>query len=183
MFKVNKKVTILLVLSLLILTIAAGSTLAYFIDKTDPVDNSFAPVMVDCEPVVTTGGILIRNVGEIEAYIRVAIVVNWVAVDTEGNAMNSVHATAPVEGVDYSISYDESGGWMKGSDGFWYYQAPISPTALTDELITGYARISEPPSGYKLSIDVIASGIQSTPTSVVEEVYGVTLNGTLISVD
>jgi hypothetical protein len=179
----SKKTAVILILSLLILTVTVGSTVAYFIDRTDALENDFVPVMVDAQPLSTPDGIAIRNTGEIDAYIRCTVVVNWVSVDGEGNPGGHVHSTAPVEGTDYSIFYDNSGAWMKGSDGFWYYKVLVSPSGVTDELILDYTRLTDPPEGYSLSIRVLATGIQATPSYVVEEVFGVTVNGTNITVD
>ena len=166
-----------LILSLLVILTTVGGTLAYFIDRTDPVDNEFVPVMVDCQPTSLPGGIAVLNSGEVEAYIRAAVVVNWVKVDADGNAESIIHANQPIPDVDYSISYDPSGAWQKGSDGFWYYKVPVAAGALTDELITAYSRITPPPEGYKLSIEVLAIGVQSDPAIAVEQAFGVSVNG------
>ena len=183
MRRIFRTKTVALILSLLVAFITVGATVAYFIDKTESVDNDFVPVMVKCQPIALPDGIAVRNDGEVDAYIRAAVVVNWVKVDADGKSEDRIHANAPVKDVDYSISFDSSGAWKKGSDGFWYYKVPVSFGAATDELITEYSRITDAPDGYRLSIDVIAIGVQSTPAEAVEEAFGVTVNGTSLVVN
>ena len=65
----QKKTSLFLILSLLILTVAVGGTIAYIVRVSTVPTNTFVPVEVDSEPVSTSSGIAVRNNGEIEAYI------------------------------------------------------------------------------------------------------------------
>ena len=183
---INKKFIVVTALALLFF-VTVGSTLAYIFTKTEPVENTFNPSKVACA-VVENGGapvtgdnkyidakktnVQIKNTGDTTAYIRVAVVVNWMSADS-----TRVWATKPIEGTDYTISYDLTNGWFDGGDGFYYYSKPVSPDSsnnLTSVLI-GTAELKEgitAPVGtdntqYYLSIEIVASAIQSTPTSVV----------------
>ena len=184
MLKINlkkKKTVAVLLLSLLILATAVGVTLAYIVEITATKENVFIPVEVDSEPVATAqGGLAVKNSGDIPAYIRAVVIVNWVAVDEEGNAAGGIHVNAPLEGVDYSATYDATGAWQKGSDGFWYYKAPVVVGKTTAPLVTSLARLTEPPAGYRLSVEVLSAGIQTTPAAAVETAWGVTLSGAAI---
>jgi hypothetical protein len=177
--KYNNLATVL-ILSLLIIFVAAAGTLAYFVDSTDSLDNSFVPVSVSCQPTQVSGGIGILNSGEIDAYIRATVVVNWVLLDAEGNATNTYHSSTPVEGIDYQIEFDQTGAWIKHDDGFWYHRTPVGAGATTEVLLSGLTRLTEAPEGYKLSVEVLSTGIQSTPTAAVEEAWGVTVDGIII---
>lgn len=182
----NKKIKkmALLILLLLIFTVAVGSTIAYIIERTHEVENTFAPVIVDIAPVSgPQGTIAVMNNGDIPAYLRAVVVVNWVAVDSEGNITDHIHMDAPVEGVDYIITYDTSTGmWIKRSDGFWYYKEPINAGAKTLDLVSSITRLSEPPEdGYVLLMEIATTGIQSVPASAVEQAWGVTISGTTIT--
>jgi hypothetical protein len=180
--KIQSKAVIGLLLSLLILLASAGATVAYIVLRTDRADNTFTPVTVDSTPVATAqGGIAVSNNGEIAAYLRAAVVVTWVSVDAEGNTSNAHHINAPMEGRDYSMGYDASGSWQKGSDGFWYYKTPVDAGGVTVDLITSMIRMTDPPEGYALSVEVVTTGIQAMPTDAVEQAWGVSVNGTALT--
>lgn len=175
------KTVAVLLLSLLIVGTLVGGTVAYIVLRSNDATNTFTPVEVDSEPITTgTGKIAVRNSGEITAYLRAAVVVTWVAVDEEGNATDLYHITSPVEGVNYSMGYDASGAWQKGSDGFWYHKAAVEAGATTADLITSVAKLTEAPEGYTLSVEVLTTGIQATPVSAVQDAWGVTLAGSAI---
>lgn len=182
--------------------IVSSITLAYVFTQTEPVDNTFNPAKVACAVVedngtpitgsiVNTGSskqnVQIKNTGDTDAYIRVAVVVNWMNADG-----TRVWATKPVEAVegadgDYTITYNLEDGWFDGGDGFYYYSKAVSPTSpnnLTEILISNAALMSgvTAPVGtdntqYYLSIEIVASAIQSTPASTVQKQWGVTVAG------
>ncbi len=187
---INKKSVLITSVALLLL-IAVGTTLAYVFTRTDPVENKFNPSKVSCAVVengdahvtgaiVNTGSskdnVQIKNTGDTDAYIRVAVVVNWMSEDG-----TKVWATKPVEGTEYTISYATNTGWTKGSDGYWYYTKSVPPTDgsnLTGILITSATQNTPGPKGtddtqYYLSIEIVASAIQAKPTSVVTSQWGV----------
>ena len=163
-----------------VIGIAGGTTAAYLLDETTPLQNSFDPVFVECEveevfDKTTKSNVTIKNTGEIDAYIRAVFVVTWVASD------GSIYSTAPARGVDYELVLGAS-GWEVGSDGFYYYTSAVAPGASTSTLIDSLTVVSQtPPEGHKLSVHVAATAIQSTPAAAVENAWGVTVDsdGTL----
>lgn len=186
---INKKFIVVTALALL-LFVTVGSTLAYIFTKTEPVENTFNPSKVACAVVENNKpdenradivpndsiktNVQIKNTGDTDAYIRVAVVVNWMS--TVGT---KVWASKPVENTDYTIRYAENTGWEKGSDGYWYYTKPVPPTEgsnLTDILINE-AKVLEPAplDGYYLSIEIVASALQAKPARVVTSQWGVTV--------
>ena len=194
---INKK-TVLITSVALLLLVAVGTTLAYVFTKTDPVENRFDPSKVSCAVVevvekgdssentanvVQTGksktNVQIKNTGDTDAYIRAAVVVNWMSADgTRVWATKPVKSTDGTDG-DYTISYAENTGWEKGSDGYWYYTKSVLPTDgsnLTCILISEAKVLKNAPQeGYYLSIEIVASAIQAKPTSVVTSQWGVTV--------
>lgn len=197
---INKKLIIIASVMLLLLA-TVGTTLAYIFTETKPVENTFNPSKVSCavvekgyEPVSgeiqnisdIKSNVQIKNTGDTDAYIRVAVVVNWM-----DEAGTKVWATKPVEGADgdYTITYNLGNGWVKGSDDYWYYTKSVPPTVgsnLTDILIKNATQNKEGPKGtdgtqYYLSIEIVASAIQSTPETVVAEQWGVTVNDGVIT--
>ena len=100
---------------------------------------------------------------------------------------SKVTAIKPEEGSDYEITYsksvDESSNWVLGKDGYWYYTVPVSIDSETTNLIERCVCKVTPPDGYYLSVEIVASSIQSTPVSVVEEQWdsGISeVNGTTL---
>ncbi|MBQ7969240.1 MAG: hypothetical protein IJ292_05395 [Clostridia bacterium] len=194
---INKK-SVIIASVMLLLLVAVGTTLAYIFTETEPVENTFNPSKVSCavvedgyEPVSgkiqnisdKKSNVQIKNTGDTDAYIRVAVVVNWM-----DEAGTKVWATKPVEDTDYSITYANTTNWVKGSDDYWYYTKSVPPTDgnnLTDILIEKATQNKEGPKGtdgtqYCLSIEIVASAIQSTPETVVEKHWGVTVENGVI---
>ena len=186
----NTKAVIILVSLLLCLLVAGAVTVAYVFMHTDPVENVFSPSFVACEVVETfengvKSDVKIENTGDTEAYIRAAVVVTWMSEDG-----SKVTAMQPNKSEDYTIKYNTS-DWKQGSDGYWYYTQPVPSATQTDDedksfttVLIEECQLSEganKPDGFYLSVEVVASAIQSTPADVVGDQWHVTVdnNGTL----
>ena len=172
----KKKVSLLLVSLVLIAAIAVGSTVAFIATSTEPITNIFNPanVTIDIDEKIENGvktDVKVKNTGSTDAFIRAKIVVTWK--DADGN----VSATKPVEGTDYTMTLNET-DWFRGSDGFYYCKTSVAPKGSTPALITACKKVDgvTPPDGYDLSVEIIASGIQSTPDSAVKEAWGMTVD-------
>ncbi len=174
----RKKHTIFLIALILAIDIAAGSTLAFLVTQTNSVKNTFNHSNVACEVVEDTfinfqseekANVKVQNTGDTESYIRAAILVNWK--DEKGN----VYAIAPEEKIDYKIELNED-TWDWGSDGFYYYKKPVSPEETTDVLINRCYPTGSGVEGYGLSVEILASAIQSTPAKAVENSWEVKVN-------
>ncbi|MBR3838093.1 MAG: hypothetical protein IKJ75_00010 [Clostridia bacterium] len=197
MKKFISKNSIIITSVILLLAVAVVATLAYVFTETDPVENTFKPSKVSCavvenngtlvtDSVTNTGNVKenvqIQNTGDTDAYIRVAVTVNWMNADG-----TRVWAQKPIQNTDYTITYnlseDGEDGWFDGGDGFYYFSKAVSPNNLTEILISNAALMSgvTAPVGtdntqYYLSIEIVASAIQSTPASTVSDQWGVTVS-------
>ncbi|MBP3321371.1 MAG: hypothetical protein J6M12_03365 [Clostridia bacterium] len=177
--KLNKKAVLTVALCLLISVAAVSGVWAYLVSKTDTKTNTFIPGSVTCavEEDFQNGvksDVKIRNTGNVNAYIRVAVVATFVS--DEGK----VHATAPVEGTDYTVIW-ASDSWKKGTDGFWYHSSDVAPDALTSTLIKEATALAQPPDGFRLNLQIVASAVQSDPPAAVNEAWGITpLNGKIL---
>lgn len=201
--KLNKRAVTLLVCLVILVVASVGATLAYLITATDPVENTFTPARVSCDVVElfennVKKDVRIQNTGNTDAYIRAAIVVTWKNDDGE------IYAVTPMEGKDYEIRWNllsdgSTGGWIKGADGFYYYNQEVAPvtkcnheTLSCDNCCTGVLITScsqsegaNAPEDYHLSVEIVASAIQSMPDYVVENEWSNTMvivkssNGTL----
>ena len=175
MFK--KKSLALLVSLMLILCATVGTTLALLIDKTLSVENIFTPSKVTTEvdedietdPDVKQN-VRIRNTGDTTAYIRVAVVVNWVNADNK-----QVYAQAP----SFTVT-PENTNWVLGVDGYYYYKMPVEAGAvITEELTVALLPESATaPAGHTLQVEVVASAIQATSAAVSQWSGGVAIADT-----
>ena len=178
--------------------IISGVTLAYVFTQTDDVKNTFQPSKVACE-VVENGSseqsefdgevktnVRIKNTGDTQSYIRAAVVVTWMSEDG-----TTVTAQKPIDDTEYEITYanetDESTYWKLGADGYWYYTQPVNVDDITEKLIERCSLLPDVnvPDGFYLSVEIVASAIQSTPTSVITEQWnsGVSsVNGTTLEI-
>lgn len=195
--KKNMKKKALLTMSVaLLLLVAVGATLAYIFTQTNPVVNTFTPSKVSCAVVENSeaqisGGIQntgdkksnvqIKNTGDTDAYIRVAVVANWVNADG-----TRVWAQKPIENKDYTMTLGSAAKWAIGADGFYYYCEDISPNNLTELLITEAklkdgvtAPLGTDGTQYHLSLEIVASAIQSKPDYVVENEW----SNEMVSID
>lgn len=168
MFK--KKSLALIVSLVLVLTVTVGTTLAYLIATSGPVENTFTPSKVTTEVVEEfdeTGkikqNVKIQNTGDTDAWIRATYIVTWQ--DADGN----VYGQKPVAGTDYEITYgtNENGVWLPGGDDFYYWSKPVAPEAFTGILIGECKPLkSAPEDGYYLCVEILGSGIQRKPATV-----------------
>lgn len=168
--KTKQPVALVALLVLLCCTVAG--TLAYLVTSTNSVTNTFTPASVSTEvnedfDGITKSNVTIKNTGNIDAYIRATVVVNW-ASDKE---VGVVSGTAPKEGTDYTIDWTMV-NWVKVGD-YYYYTQKVAAKGETKQLFTD-CKLKEgvtPPSGYHLQVTILADGIQAEPVHVVADVW------------
>lgn len=122
----SKKPLTLFVALVLLLTLAVGGSLAWLVSD-DKVQNTMVPGQVPIEIVeqidgTTKTSITIKNTGNIDAYIRVAVVAN--KVDKDGNI---TIGTAP----ELKLNTEK---WQLLPDGYYYYKGVVAPKASTESL-------------------------------------------------
>lgn len=170
----NRKRSAALVVALLLLVcLTVGGTLAFLIDSSGPVENTFTPANVPPTIVEELEGnvkekVTIKNSGNIPAYIRAVVVVTWQ--DEDGN----VYSSAPVLGTDYTATLPATNGWMQKNDGYYYYTSKVPAGEETTALLTDGAVKAEAdiPNGYQLHMEIIAQSIQATPDQAVIDAWG-----------
>ncbi|MFL2096500.1 hypothetical protein [Marinilactibacillus psychrotolerans] len=171
----NKIVSILVALFLFI-GIATPITYAYLQDSTPAVTNTFTPGKVATEIEETFDGsekkdVKIENTENVPAYLRAAIIVNWV--DADGDYA----AEVPVLDEDYEIVINNTDWFEK--DGYYYHKTAVDPGKSTSVLIN-IAKPLKEKEDYSLSIEILGSGIQAMPDQAVEETWDVqVINGQL----
>ena len=187
-----KRLATLLVSLLLVLGVAVGGTVAFLSTRTDRKVNTFTPSEVTCEVTETFNDnvkskVAVKNTGDTTAFIRAAINVTWMKDAETGTeyeaADQTVSAKIPVEGTDYSITFAQNTNWIQGADGYYYYQLPVDPQDSTEVLIEEckLQNNASVPDGYHLSVEIVASAIQSAPDSVVQSMWHVTVENGIIT--
>ena len=169
-----KKPLAALVALVLIIGAVVGGTLAYLAARTDAIVNTFNPAKVGITVEENFNGsikkdVKITNTGDTEVYIRATYVVTW------KDAAENVYPEQPQPGVDYTISLNPKQDWFY-YNGYYYYTAPVAPRASTGVLIDLCTPVAErTPEGYTLSVNVLASAIQSVPAEAVGQAWGVNI--------
>ena len=167
----------LVICLILLLMISVGGTVAFVVTHTSEIKNTFTESVVRCEVSETfsnnvKSNVSIKNTGDTTAYIRAFVNVTWM------NTSGEVASISPIESTDYTIDYSFA-GWIKGSDGYYYYSLPVEPNNNTAVLINSCQLLetASAPEGYYLSVEIVCSAIQSTPISVVSDIWHVQLSG------
>ena len=158
--KCNKKKAFLIVLMIaLLLAGAVGGTVAYLKTQTGEIENVFQPAGVPSEVEETFNGttksnVVIRNNGNVDAYIRAAIVATWK--DSSGN----IYPKNPVAGEDYTIEINAV-DWTN-SEGFYYYIEAVDAGDATSNLINSCTPVQgKAPNGYSLNVEILGQAIQA----------------------
>lgn len=172
------KLAILFIAVVMLIGAVVGSTVAFLVTKTAPVENKFTYASVSCTVSESFNGttkekVQIQNTGTTDAYIRATYVVNWL--NKDGSIAPVPQGTIP-NGYTLSISENPDNAWTKGTDGYFYYLTPVAPGGLTDGSLVNctvtYPQGVEPE--YILSVEILATAVQSTPAKAVREAWGVT---------
>ena len=143
----------------LILVCTVGGTVAYLVTHTDPVVNTFTPGEVSCQVeeefkdnyTVKTEAV-VKNTGNVPAYIRVAVVAN--TIDAQGN----------ITGMKTLEGWLNTAKWTK-SGNFYYYKGVVQPGAVTDNLLKTGINLDG------IQVTILASAIQSMPDDAVNEAW------------
>ena len=173
------KALIVAALAVVILTAAVGGTMAWLSTQTQDLTNTFEPAKVTCAVNETfennvKSNVSIKNTGTTDAYIRAMIVANWCTAK-DANGKTKVVAPYAVNAVNFT-DVSES-GWVKHSDGFYYYTQSVAPGQTTGNLFTSCTpNDDEKPEGADhLEVNIICQAVQSTPAAAVGEAWKVTI--------
>lgn len=158
----------LLLALILVVGAAAGGTVAWLTQTTQTENNNFSYGTVSCAinesfNGTTKSDVTVTNTGNTPAYIRAACIVNWV--DAQGNIAANVPA-------DYTYSLSIPGaGWTAGSDGYYYYNGVVDANGTTEGSLLTCTSYHPADGEYTLSVKVIASAVQATPNTAVNEAW------------
>lgn len=180
----SKKSFILLISLAFVLLVGVSGTIAYLVATSGPVVNIFTSSGV---PITVTDDVennikknlVITNDGNVSAYIRVAIVGNWVkdgSIVAPWDMTQGIFTGLP----DPDADINSNSNWVKYGS-YYYYTEPVAPRAtITDQLFTQYTAPDEVPvDGAHLEMTILAQAVQSDgyaadgTTKAVIEAWGV----------
>ena len=168
------KLAILFIAVVMLIGAVVGSTVAFLVTETAPVENKFSYASVSCAVSETFNGatkekVQIKNTGTTDAYIRATYVVNWL--NKDGSIAPVPQGTTP-DGYTLSISENPDNAWTKGTDGYFYYLKPVAPGEFTKDGSLVYCSVVYPENAeYTLSVEILATAVQSTPANAVREAW------------
>lgn len=174
------KLAILFIAVVMLIGAVVGSTVAFLVTKTAPVENKFTYASVSCTVSESFNGttkekVQIQNTGTTDAYIRATYVVTWR--DMSGNVVPSVP-----KGYSYSLTENPNGTWKKIGD-YFYYPTPVEQKSSTLGSLLDCTVTHPDNPEYVLHVEILASAIQSTPEDAVKNAWGVTIaNGVVTPV-
>ena len=157
----GNRAVVLLISTMLLITMAVGTTVALIMAKTDTTGNTFDPPVVR---ISLEGYDDITNAGTVPLYVRSLGVVNWVSKEDEKTILSEV----PKSGEDFSV-YFVTEDWFLASDGFYYYSKPLYP-GETVILFTEAVQLTKK-DGYELHLRLLSGSIQAYPVDAVEEAW------------
>ena len=167
-----KKLSAAAIAIILVVVMTIGGTVAFLMDSTESVINKFTPASsgITIEEEVKENcktKIAVKNTGDTGAYIRVSLVANYY--DENGNITGG--AAVP----NFTLNSEK---WFLGNDGYYYYKQPVAANDVTDNLLASESKMQLEDN---MQVTVLAQSIQASPTSVVHDKWGVTVNfdGTL----
>ena len=162
-----KKLSAAAIAIILVVVMTIGGTVAFLMDSTESVINKFTPASsgITIEEEVKENcktEIAVKNTGDTGAYIRVSLVANYY--DENGNITGG--AAVP----NFTLNSEK---WFLGNDGYYYYKQPVAARNVTDNLLASESKMQLEDN---MQVTVLAQSIQASPTSVVHDKWGVTVN-------
>lgn len=176
--RLNSRSLILIISLVLVIGLAVSVTLAYIIDQTEEVENTFTPAenSIKIEETVPTPErnvkehVKVKNESDFGVYVRAMIVVTW------QNESGEVWNKTPVLDTDYTMSFDDN--WTQQGN-YYYYKGVVPANGETGDLIVEAKPIKNAPAaGYKLHIEILSASIQAEPAAAVNQSWGMTYDET-----
>lgn len=163
--RIGKKRLILAITLILIVSIAASTTIAWFTAQSPTLTNSFEVAEVTCQideefTDYVKRNVRVQNTGTMKAYIRVALIPLMLDGD------DIVSPTSALE--DIIIDLDTT-TWVHGNDGYYYCPIPIDPNGYTPILVNE-CRIAAS-SNYAFELQIVAQAIQALPDDAVLDAW------------
>lgn len=166
-----KKSGILIVSLILLLTLTVGGTLAYLMDVTGALVNSFTPTSADItvEEDFTNNvkkSVIVKNEGDFPVYVRATLAIYWI----DSNGVIVEPDTCDHSSVVIAVPWVE----QPAGSGIYYYPTMLKPGDSTTNLLAQPITATVMPDGveYRLVVEVLAEAIQAEPVDAVKDAWG-----------
>jgi len=164
----RKKIVALLISLVLLLCAVVGGSIAFLMDYTEKVENTFTPARVTIEVKEDFNenvkkNVYVENTSEVSVYIRVKLVENWkigeqiVPEPTGDNAAKAVR----------KIEWGQNSDWFV-QNGIYYYKKMVPAGEETTNLID---TVTVTLDGYTYHLNILAEAIQANPEGAVEAAW------------
>lgn len=179
MTKFTKNSLVLLICVTLLLACSVSGTVAYLVDASGPVDNTFKPATQGTdikEPDwngTTKSTVKVENTGNVTSFVRVMLVGYWC------NAEDQI--VRPWDGDEFELNeipntndsdVVANGKWVL-KDGYYYFTAALQPGETTTNLLNKPITVYKDANGNYLVLNVIHQSIQAEPTTAVQSAWEV----------
>lgn len=183
----KRTIGVLLVAAVLV-CVAVGTVSAFMVKRWEnPTTNvpTFAAAQVNCEVFRKDNTVTVKNTGNVAAYIRVQMVVNWF--DNNGNLYYQRNDELNIGEV--------SGEWLRDNENTFYYCKPVEKEG-TITLSLGEFELGEDititetdkqgnvtsSTVYKPKLEIFAEAVQADPIGAAEDLWKVVIDasGTII---
>lgn len=160
--KKNKRKTLIAAIVMAVIMVTAiGSTVAYLVNSSEPVDNTFALAKVGCKIDETVENgiksvVTVKNTGEAPVYIRVAVVANKVDESDPDSIIGPADVSANLCGTD----------WVKNGD-FYYYTKAVPAGSSTENLLKSGISLED------IQVTILTEAIQAKPIEAAYNAWGV----------
>jgi len=154
--KLKKIIIPLIVLALLTGTV--GGTLAFLLDTTAPIENTFVPSEIIIDTYEEFDGeeksnIYVQNNGTADAYVRIKLLGYWY--DNQKDAVVAKQSWFDME------SKTPNNGWFY-KDGYYYYYTVLTPGNTTEYLFSSVKFSESMDNMYQYSKAIIEVTAQAT---------------------
>lgn len=170
-----RKAILALILAAVMIASSALLLYAALRDTTARVEDLFLPAQVSCKVKETFNGntksdVYVTNTGNVPAYIRVKVIVNWL--DKDGNVAMYVpddydyvvdnHLSAATKNKPATTKWTAQTAGQTLTGGYWYYNGVVQPGKDTEKLIGSI--IPEQPIGspYSMQVQILAEAMQAS---------------------
>ena len=158
---------------LLLLTLTVGGSIAFLIDTTAALRNTFVPTSVNVTVVEdfknnVKSSVTVENTSDIPVYVRATLAVYW----TDSNGVIVEPETCEHSPI---VINDK---WVTIGD-IYYYPTALGVGGVTENLLHKdhpiYVTIMPEGVEYRLVVEVLTESIQAEPATAVQQAWGVTM--------
>ena len=186
----RKHILLLLLICVLAVSAAVGTTLSYISTGSNTVTNTFEPAQMSCKVLEEFNSTTIDNVkkdvrvlntSDGPAYIRVKLLPYWYAKDSNPATTNDNVIIGKNAWTIPDNAFASDTNWVKGSDGYYYYTKPVPAGEETGVLIGSLTLGWDEVTFARQVLEIIASCVQAEPSQAVKDAWSADVSGGILT--